>query len=483
MSAPGADGGSGAARTPRAGVAAAAAYAPRYRIDAEAIREAWGRFEASGIRSKAVGGADEDGLTMAAEAARRALSAAGVNAGEIRTLAFGTSTPPLAEEDPTPRLGEFLGAPATATRRFLAGSTRAGTQALSAAVDAGGFPAVVVAADCPRGAPDSPEGHAAGAGAAALVLTDDGPTKLRERAEYGVDYPGTRFREAGSEDVEGLGVTAYDRRAFAETVAGAVGGLEDPAAGALALQAPDGTLPYRAAKALGVDAGAVRDVATVHDLGDTGAASPLLSFVRALAGGRERTLVVGYGSGSGADALLFGGDPPAVDLALDGREDVSYAEYLRLRGEIGGGPPAGGGAAVSVPSWRRTREARYRLVAGRCPECGALAFPPEGACPNCHALSAFERVELPRGGTVETATTVSPGGAPPEFAQQGARGGEFAVAVVSFELGGETASVPMQVTDAEPGDVRAGDPVEAVVRRVYTQEGVTRYGSKVRPVR
>ncbi|MFC4358953.1 zinc ribbon domain-containing protein [Halobium salinum] len=493
--------GSGA---PRVGIAGAAASVPRARIGADAVREAWGRFQASGVQSKAVAGADEDSLTMAAEAARRALDAAGVDAERVSCLTFGTSTPPLEEEDPTPRLGAFLGVPSGASRRYLSGSTRAGTSALAAALDrANGvgnervpdtLPALVVAADRPRGEPSSPEDHAAGAGAAALVLTADGPATVGDRAEYAVDYPGTRFREAGSERVEGLGVSAYDRRAFVETVRGAVSnlGTDLAHADALALQAPDGKLPYRAAAALGADADLVSEVTPVHDLGDLGAASPLFALVRALDAGRERVVVVGYGSGAGADAFEVVVDPdggaPPTDRAGDSGEDVSYAEYLRLRGEITDGPPAGGGAAVSVPSWRRSREARYRLVAGACPDCSALAFPPEGACPDCGSLAEFEPVELPKQGVVEAVTTVSPGGAPPEFVPQAERGGAFGVAIVAFEReadgegGAGSASVPLQATDCDPAELDAGDEVEAVVRRIYTQEGVTRYGRKVRPV-
>ncbi len=477
------------------GITVIAAYAPHYRIDADEVREAWGRFRASGISSKAVPAADEDSLTMAAEAGRRALALTDFDPIDLELLAFGTSTPPLAEEDPTPKLGEFLGVDAAVDRRYVTGSTRAGTAALTAAVDAGSFPALVVAADCPRGEPDSDEDHAAGAGAVALVLTEDGPLELRERATYGVDFPGTRFRRSGSDRVEGLGVTAYDREAYVDTVVGAVGGLPVGDGDALggfdtvALHAPDGKLPYRATGALGVETEEISDVATVHDLGDTGAASPLLSLARAVDTGRERILVVGYGSGAGADALAFEGSDsaespvPRTALDIDGGESVTYAEYLRLRGEITGDQPAGGGAAVSVPSWRRTRDARYRLVAGRCPECGALTIPAEGACRACSALGEFEPVELPREGTVETVTGVSPGGAPPEFAQQGARGGDFAVAIVAFERDGETASLPLQVADVDPSAVDAGDTVETVVRRIYTQEGVTRYGTKVRLIR
>lgn len=465
------------------GVAGVGTHVPRYRIAAETIHEAWGRFQASGIEEKAVPAADEDALTMGAAAARRAIGATrGVTAADVDLLAFATTTPPLAEEDLTPRLGAFLGVPGTAARRSLGGSTRAGTQALLTAVDADRRPALVVAADCPRGEPSSPEDHAAGAGAAAFVLTDDGPAELASRGEYAADYPGTRFRERGDELVRGLGITSYDRQAFRESVAGAVddaGVGRDGAAvpSTLALQAPDGSLPGRAAGALALDA----DLVTVAgDLGDVGAASAPLAMARAWADDGASVLAVGYGSGAGADALHFTGTPPVATRGVE-REPVTYSEYLRLRDEITGTPPAGGGAQVSVPSWRRTRAARYRLEAGACPECGALAFPPEGACPDCHALVEYDRVGLPREGTVESVTAISPGGAPPEFVPQAERGGDFGVAIVAFERGGEQASVPVQVTDAAPGTLERGDEVEAVLRRIYTQEGVPRYGAKVTP--
>ncbi|WP_435552653.1 hypothetical protein [Natrinema sp. CGMCC1.2065] len=36
-------------------------------------------------------------------------------------------------------------------------------------------------------------------------------------------------------------------------------------------------------------------------------------------------------------------------------------------------------------------------------------------------------------------------------------------------------------TDADPDAFGVGDRIETTIRRVYTQEGVTRYGFKVRP--
>ncbi|WP_435063751.1 zinc ribbon domain-containing protein [Halobaculum sp. EA56] len=480
------------------------AYVPTARLPASEVADATGRFRARGVDAVAVPAPDEDALTMGVAAAERALAAAGVETGALSGLAFATTTPPLAEEDLTPRLGAALGVPADATTRYAGRSTRAATRALRGARDAGAFPALVVAADAPRGEPNAPEGHAAGAGAAAVVLTDDrgAGAALVGDAEAAAEYPGTRYRRPGRETVEGLGVTTYDRAAFVRPVAVAADLLAadadapDPTtADALAVTAPDGDLPARAAGGIGLDPDAVST--PVRTLGDAGAAAPLLGLAAALHAGATRTLLVGWGSGAGADALVveglapvegggdLGGDDAdaAVGDGADGGGEVGYAEAMRLRGlTTSDDPPAGGGAAVSVPTWRRSTPARYRLEAGRCPDCGALAFPPEGACPDCHALVEFESVALPGTGTVETVTGVSPGGAPPEFVRQAERGGDYPVAVVRFERDGGAASLPMQVCEADPDEVAAGDAVRAAFRRVYEREGVVRYGRKARPI-
>jgi hydroxymethylglutaryl-CoA synthase len=157
---------------------------------------------------------------------------------------------------------------------------------------------------------------------------------------------------------------------------------------------------------------------------------------------------------------------------------LTYAEYLRRRGTITSGEPEGGGAYVSVPSWQRTVPQRHRLVAGRCPACDALNFPPSGACLDCSERVAYDRVELPGTGTVEAATTIAQGGAPPEFVEQQSRSGPFVSAVVALDgPDGGSVSVPAQVL-AGSEDVAVGDEVVTTIRRVYQQEGVIRYGFK-----
>ncbi|WP_254523699.1 zinc ribbon domain-containing protein [Natrinema caseinilyticum] len=463
-------------------------YAPRFRISAEAFQEAWGQFNAAGVSEKAVASADEDALTMAYEAATRALEAAETDPSSVDWLGFASSRPPEAEDDLTARLGAMLALTESSAGQVFTGSTRAGTRALWAGQDAlaaDSTTALVVAADAPKGDPDDGIDHAASAGAAAFVLERDGPAEIVDRAEYSAPYPGTRFRTTGEDETRTLGVTQYDRQAFTETIGGAVDGLEvEPDPEAAAIQAPDGKLPYRAAGAAGVGTDEIQAAATVHELGDLGAASVPMSLAVALSDGYGSVLAVSHGSGASADAFVVtaDGNVPAA-TALEGDEPLSYAEYLRQRGVVTTGPPSGGGAYVSVPSWRRSIPQRYRLEAGRCTECGALSFPPEGACDDCGALADYEPVELAAEGTIEAVTTISQGGAPPEFAEQQARSGDFAATIVALETedGDGTVSAPAMGTDAAPAAFSVGDRVETTIRRIYTQEGVTRYGFKIRP--
>jgi len=474
------------------GIAAVGAYAPRYRLAADDVREAWGQFHGAGISTTAVPAGDEDTLTMAYEAATRALSAADADPERVAGLTVGTTTPPAEEEAMAPRLASTLGLGESIRSRQLTGNTRAGVDALAAGLDvAGEGPVLAVASDAPRGAPDDGIEHAGGAGAVAVLLAPDAPGTVTSPAEHVSASPGTRFRPRGNTETTGLGVTSYDRAAFRETVAAAADALDaDPgAADAVALQSPNGKLPYRAAGALGVETGMIHRGTVVGDLGDLAAASPLFGLAAALADGAVRVLVVGYGSGGGATALEVVDDGIPVETEREAGEQLSYGEYLRMRGDITPGEPAGGGAYVSVPSWRRTLPQRHRLVAGRCPDCGALAFPPEGACPDCGALVDYEAVTLPGTGTVEAVTVIGQGGAPPEFVDQQARSGAYASAVVALDgpgsqgrAGGETVSIPAQVVGVDPTDVAVGDRVTATIRRIYTQEGVTRYGVKMQPL-
>jgi len=136
------------------------------------------------------------------------------------------------------------------------------------------------------------------------------------------------------------------------------------------------------------------------------------------------------------------------------------------------------GAYISLPSWRRNLDQRYRLVVGECHDCGSLSFPPEGACADCGSDAGFDEFE-PRGTGEIVAQTVIEGAAPPEFASLEKQAGAIGVVLVELDEG---ARVPGMLADCDPYGTERGDTVQKVVRRLYEQEGVVRYGYKFRPV-
>lgn len=303
-------------------------YTPRFRIDRDEVAAAWDGFEASGIDRKAVPAADEDALTMGVTAARDAFQSAAVERSDLGVIAVGTTTPPVEEGDIGAQLVEILDLPRDAEVMVHTQSTRAGTAALRAAMRTSEGPALAIAADCPVGAPDDELDHAAGAGAVAVILGDGGPVTIADTATYSQEFSGTRFRNRGEETVSTYGATAYARDAF-ETVTGEAVSALSGSAPALAPTATDGRLPSRATRRLDADPEVYQ---RASELGDTGAASPFFGLLAAWADSHESVVVVGYGDGASADALLVRGSLDAEWTRET--ESITYAEYLRKRGYV-----------------------------------------------------------------------------------------------------------------------------------------------------
>ncbi len=457
-------------------IRAAASYTPTFRIDAAAFEQAWGSFDAPGIESKAVPDADEDALTMATEAGRCALTAASIDGEAIVWLGWATTTPPIEAEALTPRLKSMLAIDNQTPSVSVTDSTRAGTQLLREAP--ADRTALVLVSDCPQGAPDDELGHAGGAGATAFVLAPDGHAPITEANSYESPKPGVRFRQPDETYDHGLDIGQYERSAFIDAIASASESITTADADAVAVQAPNGKRPYRVADTLGVDPARIKRVGTVHELGDTGAASVPLGLTRALAEDCSTIIGASFGGGVGADVLRIEctGAVPVIE-ATSTEGQLSYAAYLRRREAITTPTIDTGAAHVSVPTWQRSIPQRHRLIAGECPNCDALAFPPSGACPQCRTLVDYEPIDCWTSGTVETVTTINRGGAPPEFAAQQDQQGAFEVAIIALSIDGRSVSLPAQLT-ASAG---VGARVKPVIRHIYTQEGVPRYGVKFQP--
>ena len=305
------------------------AYVPRLRIEASEFEEAWGSFDARGVEEKRVPEADEDAVTMAVEAVEDAVGRSSYDRDDIGSLVLGTTTPPLEEGEVGAQVAEIVGFETDTEVVVHSQSTRAGVRSLVTAASTTQGAAVAVAADCPLGNPEDDIDHAAGAGAVALVVSDEGVGEvgMKQKASHTQEFPGTRFRERGESSVDSYDATAYERDAYTTVVSEAFEGIDAHDA-VLTPTAPDADLPYRAGRSVGAE---VYEAAS--SLGDTGAASALFGLLEAWRNDEEDVVVVGYGDGASADAVRLVGSLSG-DWERGRTKTVTYTEYLRQRGHV-----------------------------------------------------------------------------------------------------------------------------------------------------
>ena len=137
------------------------------------------------------------------------------------------------------------------------------------------------------------------------------------------------------------------------------------------------------------------------------------------------------------------------------------------------------GAYVPRARYLENLPSRWRFVAEECDNCHEVTFPARGTCQRCRRRDGLAPLLLPKdGGRVVAVTTIGKGGQPTEFDPQVESSGPYQVALVELANGIRTT---LQVTDATAGEVRVGDVVNTLLRRLYPMEGEWRYGRKAVP--
>ncbi len=453
------------------------------RLPAAAVAAAWGRGGGRGQTS--VCAHDEDVLTLSAEAAGRALAAAGLEAGAIDGLWWGTSRPPFAEGPSHAILAAAIGLEPNSGGALLAGSPHAGMEALLAATDAiaagSARTAIVVAADAVRPGIGTGFEARSGAGAAAYVLTasDAGANATAEDgALIGARVTRThpyldRYRGDGEVATRDI----YDARLFREEIflppvleiGEHLAALEPRV---WSLPDPDGRLGGIAATKLGARGAVASDVVS-QAVGDTGAAAALLGAIAGLdAAGTVAVVATGGGRTTGITLVADAAVPGAATLhhLLAQGAETSYPEVLRSRTEL---VPVGESVPMGVPPesamFVRGATEMLSLLAGRCTECGTLNTTPSihPMCLSCGGTK-FDVVPLARRGVVHTfvvnRTMPAPFVAP------------LGIAVIDLDDG---ARIMLQVV-GDGSDLEIDKPVELVLRRYAHERGVPVYGLKAR---
>ena len=465
---------------PAVQILAVGAAVPRFRLQAADVNAAWGRKGGRG--QVAVCAHDEDVLTLAADAAHRALVASGLQTDIVDGLWWGTARPPFAEGPSHAVLARAIGLSHRSGGILCAGSPHSGMEALLGAADAVGAGsarvALVVVSDALVPGLGTSFESRVGAGAAAIVLVSHGGTaQLVERVSRTYAFL-DRYR--GDDETETRDL--YDPRLFREEMfLPTVREIGEQLAGsgaragahAWSLPDPDGRLGASVAKQIGVDTDDLASAAVYRELGDTGAAAALLGGIASLAS-VGTTTIVGFGGGRatgvqitvktpvrGADtvARTFGkGIPTTYAATLQSRKQlVASGETVQM-----GVPP---GSAQFV----RGIDEMLGLLGARCVDCGTINTPPS-IHPHCISCGSAKFVlePLARRGTVHTFVVNQT--MPPPFVAP------LPIAVVDLEDG---TRVMLQCI-GDGSDIEIGTDVELVLRRYAHERGVPVYGYKVR---
>lgn len=466
------------------GIVATGAYVPPTRLPLALIQ---GRKPKEDGPEKAVAYYDEDAITMAVAAALDCLR--GFDRARVDAVYFASTSYELREKQ-----GAALCAKALDLRRDVltsdhAGSLRAGTAALEAAlhaVKAGAVrSALVLASDCRMGAPRGALEAKLGDGAAAFLVGDADPvaTFLGSAArtdeiqdQWRID--GERFTHSWEDRFvvqEGVepNLVAVLRGLFEKH------GWKPTDFARAALHAHDARSLATVAKQAGIARECLVDP-LIGRLGNTGCAYVPMLLVSALEQARPGERVVCASYGDGAHALAFETTPALEKLAprlgvaghLARRRALpSYDTYLRSRSldptEWEGGADLGLSATVRF----RERDADIGFVGARCASCGQIHLPRPRVCIRCRAKDQWQPVRLSDQTGRVLAYTFDfffPAAEPPT------------VVVMTETLG---CRVQVQLANAKPDEVRLDLPVEYVFRKIHDAGGKANYFWKASPLR
>lgn len=125
---------------------------------------------------------------------------------------------------------------------------------------------------------------------------------------------------------------------------------------------------------------------------------------------------------------------------------------------------------MTVPKYWREIPQRYRLEAGKCKNCGYIAFPPRHICPECKSTE-FETTRLSDKGKIISYTIIR---VPPKNLSFQA---PYPVAIIELDGGGRTTA---QIADTNPEEVEIGARVRIVLRKIQEEgkDGIICYGYK-----
>jgi hydroxymethylglutaryl-CoA synthase len=338
------------------GIVGYGAYVPRYRLPSAEVARVWQDEKGNvPIQEKAVPGLDEDTATMAIEAARNAMTRAGVDPQQVRAVWVGSESHPYAVKPTSTIVAQAIGAVPHVLAADWQFACKAGTEAVQAAMGLVGSGmadyVLSIGADAAQGRPGDELEYTAGAGAAAYLI---GPAEaslalIEGSTSYVPDTPDF-FRRPEQPYPQHTGrftgepAYFYHTESAARHLLGELDAKPEDFAHAVFHQ-PNVKFPQRVAERLGFVQSQIELGMLVNEIGNAYAGSSLLGLTAVLDAAQpgERLLLVSFGSGAGSDAFsLLVTDliterqrqAPATRDYIARRAPVDYATYARYRRKL-----------------------------------------------------------------------------------------------------------------------------------------------------
>jgi hydroxymethylglutaryl-CoA synthase len=480
------------------GITSYGAYVPRYRMPRMNVFMTMGWFNpvimsvAQG--EKAVANYDEDSITMAVSAALDCIK--DLDREEVDALYLASTTFPYRERENASIVSAALDLRSNIRSADFGDSLKAGTTTLLAALDAvkGGSvkQALVTSADCRLGKMGSMQEMFFGDGAAAFMIGSDNViAEFKGAYSFSRDFV-DHYRSSDAKfdrtwEERWIRDEGYSRF-IPESISGVLkeAGLRIEDFAKVIYPCHFNRVHGTIGKKLGVAPEKIQPN-LYGEVGDTGAAHPLLMLTAALeeSSPGDKLLVASYGSGS--DAMVFEVTDKIKKLKerkglkgnLAKREELaSYEKYcvfrdltpveMGIRGETE--------SPTAFTTLYRNRRAVLGLVGHKCKQCGTPHFPPQRICPNpdCGSVDQFEDYRFSdKPGHIFTYTgdMLAFSFDPPAV-----------YGIVDFEGGGRTW---LDFTDCKLEEIKVGQSIEMTFRRKYMDKarGVHGYFWKVVPVK
>ncbi|OGD88191.1 hydroxymethylglutaryl-CoA synthase [Candidatus Curtissbacteria bacterium RIFCSPHIGHO2_01_FULL_41_11] len=337
------------------GIISYGTYIPYLRLKVEDIASFWSKDAQEikknlGIYQKSVASADEDSITMAAEAAIQAIERANISPTQLEAIVVGSESHPYSVKPSSTIVGEILGVGniyQALDTEFACKAATAALELIAGITKSKNIYGLVIGSDTAQSRPGDPLEYTAASGAAAFILNSkDSIANIYAFTSYSSNTPDFWRRDGQKYPSHGGRFTGEP--AYFHHVESAANQLLSKLKARpsdfnyAVFHMPNSKFPTQVAKKLGFTSKQIEAGFIIKDIGNPYSASSLIGLAKVLdiAKPNQKIFVCSYGSGAGSDAFAIETTPKItafqkaaqnnVQNQLDKTKYCDYAHYLKI---------------------------------------------------------------------------------------------------------------------------------------------------------